>query len=116
MISSDSKADMAVLHCQKRCNGDRLVLSFLGHLLFQDTSLLLVLSMKQGQHHGRDWREAGVLHHFKHTIHPSVTCPAFTPAARTLKYQVRIYWGVNSSFMLLFFPFRDSLPETSLSP
>lgn len=116
IISCGSKADLVVLYCQRRCNGDRLVLPSLDHLSFQDTSLLLILSMKQGQHHGRDWRDVGALHHSKHTIHPSVTGPTFTLAARLLKYQVRIYRGIKSSFMLLFFPFRDSLPETSLSP
>ena len=116
VISPGSTADLAVLCWQRRCNGGRSVLPSLDHRSFQDTTLLLILSTKQGRHPGGERRDAGALHHPKHALHPSVTGPAFTPAARTPRYQVGMCQGAQSPFVLLCFPFRDSLPDTSLSP
>lgn len=58
MSSFGSSADPAVLCCQGKCNGDRLILPSLDHHSSQDTPLLQVLSIAQGRHHPRNWRQS----------------------------------------------------------
>lgn len=92
----DFKVSLVVFRCQRRSNGDGLVLLFLDYFLLQDMFLLQILSIRQGWYYSRDWRDVeGVFYYCKYIIYLFVIGLVFMFVVRILKYQLGFIGGVQ---------------------